>query len=604
MSALGVLYNPLLPQGSLLDAIKFSETGHLSDDKALTAVSPKGAVGPYQFMQKFMHDFGYGMPKNIPMADVQNMAKSRQLADRFVSGYTQHHKFETPIEKLVAYNAGPQYAAVWKAAGSNIADLPAETQKYIQKAAAFLTRKGKDDMSYLGYPSETDPNRTIGGTVIGPSGLSSGPRMSLEDDYQMGKRTGQFIYAENYERFEREMSPQPMTATPAQTDEAAGLTMAMPNPPRPGLTTGFYNPNAVARQVAGGPVTAPAAPQAMAMPSEDDATLNIDGSQVGQDALLYTVPQTVGGALSSAMSAGQNAQPQNAPPPALAPSDDVVQSNAALMQAMGINPAQAASSSPALTYSSTPSRSTGSGQVSQNRRDMSAMSMVPSPQEIGFNEMLIRMGAAGLAGSAEGGLQALGAIGDTYGQIQDANRATGLAAYQAQMEAMADGSTAKGREERLTQAGKIDDTLFDMQRALNALESGQSVTGWFDSTVGAVWDDVMGNPESGTRLLLKKLKVDDALLRVAQTKGSISNSEMKMFLDPAPKDTQDEKVWMQWIRDRMVVLQKVRQRLATGETVADVASQQQIDQFSGNQSGGDYQLTEDDNALINRVLNQ
>ena len=56
MTALGVLYNPLLPQGSLLDAIKFSETGHLTADKARTAVSPKGAVGPYQFMQKF-HNF-------------------------------------------------------------------------------------------------------------------------------------------------------------------------------------------------------------------------------------------------------------------------------------------------------------------------------------------------------------------------------------------------------------------------------------------------------------------------------------------------------------------------------------------------------------------
>ena len=31
------------------------------------------------------------------------------------------------------------------------------------------------------------------------------------------------------------------------------------------------------------------------------------------------------------------------------------------------------------------------------------------------------------------------------------------------MEALKDGSTAKGREERLAQAGKIDDTLFDMQ---------------------------------------------------------------------------------------------------------------------------------------------
>ena len=117
-------------------------------------MSPKGAVGPYQFMQKFLPDFGYGMPKNIPLADVQDTTKSRQLADQFVTGYSNYHNFETPIEKLVAYNAGPNFAARWKAAGANIADLPAETQKYIQKAAAFLTRKGKDDMAYLGMPSK------------------------------------------------------------------------------------------------------------------------------------------------------------------------------------------------------------------------------------------------------------------------------------------------------------------------------------------------------------------------------------------------------------------------------------------------------------------
>ena len=84
----------------------------------------------------------------------------------FVSGYSNYHNFETPIEKLVAYNAGPNFAAKWKAAGAKIADLPAETQKYVQKAAAFLTRKGNDDMAYLGMPSETDPNRTIDGQVI------------------------------------------------------------------------------------------------------------------------------------------------------------------------------------------------------------------------------------------------------------------------------------------------------------------------------------------------------------------------------------------------------------------------------------------------------
>ena len=68
-------------------------------------------------MQKFLPDFGYGMPKNIPLADVQDTAKSRQLADQFITGYSDYHNFETPLEKLVAYNAGPNFAAKWKAAG-------------------------------------------------------------------------------------------------------------------------------------------------------------------------------------------------------------------------------------------------------------------------------------------------------------------------------------------------------------------------------------------------------------------------------------------------------------------------------------------------------
>ena len=541
MTALGVLYNPLLPQGSLLDAIKFSETGHLSADKARTAVSRAGAVGPYQFMQKFLPDFGYGMPKNIPLSDVQDTTKSRQLADQFVTGYSNYHNFETPIEKLVAYNAGPSFAAQWKAAGANIADLPAETQKYIQKAAAFLTRKGNDDMAYLGMPSETDPNLTIDGQVISPK-----------------------------------------EAARRRIDEAIRMSRTPPS----SYMAPFYNP------------APPPPPQAMAMPSETNPNVNIDGTLVGDDSLLYMVGQGIGNALET----GQNARPQNPPPPALAPSDDVVQSNAALMQAMGINPAAASSSGPALTYSQTPTRPRGVGQVSQNRRDMSAMSMVPSPQQIGLNEMLIRMGSAGLRGAQTSGLESLAAMGDAYAGVQDANRATGLAAYQAQMEALADGTTAKQKAENMERVGQIDQTLFDMDRALGYLEEdGMSLTGFFDSTFGAAWDNIVGNPEASARLLLKKLRVDDTLLRVAQTKGAISNKEMDLFMSPAPQDTQDEQVWIDWIKDRQIALRDVRRRLATGEQASNPASSSQVDQFS-QQGQGDFSLSGDDQALVNKYL--
>ena len=60
-----------------------------------------------------------------------------------------------------------------------------------------------------------------------------------------------------------------------------------------------------------------------------------------------------------------------------------------------------------------------------------------------------------------------------------------------------------------------------------------SLTGFFDSTFGAAWDNIVGNPEASARLLLKKLRVDDTLLSVAQTKGAISNKEMDLFMSPS-----------------------------------------------------------------------
>ena len=51
--------------------------------------------------------------------------------------------------------------------------------------------------------------------------------------------------------------------------------------------------------------------------------------------------------------------------------------------------------------------------VSGKRRDQSAMAYQP---QVSFNDMLIRMGAAGLEGCAKGGLEALGAIGRTCGE--------------------------------------------------------------------------------------------------------------------------------------------------------------------------------------------
>ena len=75
------------------------------------------------------------------------------------------------------------------------------------------------------------------------------------------------------------------------------------------------------------------------------------------------------------------------------------------------------------------------------------------------------------------------------------------------------------------------------------------------------------------------LKVDATLLKTAQTKEAISDSEMKLFNSQLLRDDQ-ETVWIAWIKERQEALRKVRQRLAGGTTVDQPASAAQVDQFA------------------------
>jgi len=95
----------------------------------------------------------------------------------------------------------------------------------------------------------------------------------------------------------------------------------------------------------------------------------------------------------------------------------------------------------------------------------------------------------------------------------------------------------------------------------------------------------VGNEDQNARLLLQKLRVDDTLLRIAQTKGAISNKEMELFLAPSPSLNDQESVWLEWIDQRMRAVQLIRQRLANGVTLpaGQVASTSQVDSFSSTQ---------------------
>ena len=132
------------------------------------------------------------------------------------------------------------------------------------------------------------------------------------------------------------------------------------------------------------------------------------------------------------------------------------------------------------------------------------------------------------------------------------------------------------------------------------------VTGFFDGFLMKPIDTLTGSKDEVTRMLLSKLRVDDALLRIAQTKGAISNKEMDLFLSPAPDDMKQENVWIAWIEQREEALRNVRRRLASGDTVSEPATEAQVDKFASvpaNKAGpqqSDIALNPDDQAILDK----
>ena len=78
-----------------------------------------------------------------------------------------------------------------------------------------------------------------------------------------------------------------------------------------------------------------------------------------------------------------------------------------------------------------------------------------------------------------------------YGSIQDANRATGLEAYKAAMDAAAKGKSEPDADTQ-AQLSQMDAALFDMQRAKEFLKEG-GITGLFDNNIKGFFDKLSGN---------------------------------------------------------------------------------------------------------------
>jgi hypothetical protein len=191
-------------------------------------------------------------------------------------------------------------------------------------------------------------------------------------------------------------------------------------------------------------------------------------------------------------------------------------------------------------------------------------------------EMLIRMGGKMSENAINGWNASTGAAAEEYGVIQGERRDADTAATTAseatrlaELRARAVGSKAGSKEAAKNSKAldTVNDSLWGMQNGLDAIEASRAAGGNLTGLGGmfkSLRDAFTGDPDANRRLTLERLKVNDALLRTAETKGAISNSEMSLFLKPAPTNFKDEQVWVDWIKLRMEALRRVQTRLQGG----------------------------------------
>lgn len=527
----GILSRPGMPSPLLLDAIRFAETGHLSPDKANRATSGAGAIGAYQLLQDNLHDMGYGVRPNITVQEARDPVKARQIAYDYITGYRDHHGFESIQDTLAAYNMGANAYAQWKASGGDWNDLPDETKQYIVRASRYIERNPEqfnNAGSMMANFSQMQPQQQTQGTS---SMVQPNPQ------------------------------PNPMNAL-----------MQSINNTQTGVNTMFGNNTQTAQPVQQFNPTDPALLAAM------EYEKRMGNVQLDPSINQYAPPNQNALYAYDYKNTGRDYESLNDPDSFIRPlGSGVLDAYNGMNQSSGNVASTDNAGSLATKIENVPT--TQGGALTTGNRYRTPLS--PSaPKAMDINEMLIRMGSAGLAQAANGGTAMMAAAGTEYGNLMDQQRTNALAAYQASLSAKPD---AKDNSEVLEQIAGMDQTLYDMQMAKGLLEQG-GLTGFFQGTLGSTWDSIMGNPEAGSRLLLKKLRVDDALLRVAQTKGAISNNEMKLFLSPAPSTLQDEQVWIDWINQRMQAIQNVRNRLAQGISLdpSQVATTGQINQFGSS----------------------
>jgi len=209
--------------------------------------------------------------------------------------------------------------------------------------------------------------------------------------------------------------------------------------------------------------------------------------------------------------------------------------------------------------------------VSSNARG----SMMPFAK-INRNEALMRIGGAIVGGSSQGFSGAMKAATDEFGNIQDANRQAETDAFnkaeatrlaEERIAALKAKGSAKDTNQNQETSNLIGDRISDFESGLQAIADSKAAGGNLTGVGGvfkSFFDNFSGDADAARRLLLKRLQVNDTLLRTAETKGAISNYEMALFKSPTPTNFMDEKIWSEWINARLNALRNQQYRLKNG----------------------------------------
>lgn len=215
------------------------------------------------------------------------------------------------------------------------------------------------------------------------------------------------------------------------------------------------------------------------------------------------------------------------------------------------------------------------------------------PQKINMmGEGMIRMGSA--MGAQQGmGLNAgMAAMGQEYGNIMDYNRQAEQEAFAIEESRRVEQARAAALAAKANKPNK--DAGFEAAVASAKYNNAMQVLQGFEDHDGVVglgymfrkWDQITGNQRENVRLKIAKLKVDDTLSYVAQSKGAISDREMDVFSSAQPNWTDGEEIWKVWVKDYAEALRVMNNRMAGGTAVGSYSDGSTSGQFivGGGQS--------------------